>query len=318
MIDHRVAQVRSFNRTVTQMVGALQQDYLGRRRPLGEARLLFEIGGGGATASQLRTGLELDSGYLSRLLRSLERQGLVATKASASDRRVRSATLTAAGLAELEALNRGSDELAQSILDPLNEKQRDRLAAAMAEVERLLSASAVKITAAPATGAAAQYCLGEYYRELDGRFETGFDPRLSLVPSLDEFAPPRGVFLVAWLHGRPVGCGGLKPITAEAAYLKRMWIAPAARGLGLARRLLSALEDQAKSIGYSAVRLETNRSLIEAQQLYRSSGYVEVPPFNDERYAHHWFEKLLCQSSTPVQTGGRGYSHPRSEVPASP
>ena len=162
MIDHRVAQVRSFNRTVTQMVGALQQDYLGRRRPLGEARLLFEIGGGGATASQLRTGLELDSGYLSRLLRSLERQGLVATKASASDRRVRSATLTAAGLAELEALNRGSDELAQSILDPLNEKQRDRLAAAMAEVERLLSASAVKITAAPATGAAAQYCLGEY------------------------------------------------------------------------------------------------------------------------------------------------------------
>lgn len=293
MTDQLVDQVRSFNRTVTQTVGALQQDYLGRHRPLGESRLLFEIGKDGATASELRARLDLDSGYLSRLLRSLERQGMVLTKASTSDRRVRRAELTAAGLAELDALNRGSDELAQSILDPLNQKQRNRLSAAMAQVERLLSASIIKITAASASGAAAQYCLSEYYRELEARFEGGFDPELSLVPSLDEFAPPRGIFLVARMHGRPVGCGGLKPITAEAAYLKRMWIAPDARGLGLARRLLGALEDQAKLIGYSIVRLETNKSLTEAQQLYRSSGYVEVPPFNDEPYAHHWFEKGL-------------------------
>ena len=145
----------------------------------------------------------------------------------------------------------------------------------------------------PATSAAAQYCLGEYYRELAGRFDEGFDPGLSLVPSLDEFAPPRGTFLVARLRGEPIGCGGLKPMTADAAYLKRMWIAPEARGVGRARRLLAALEDKARAIGYRVVRLETNHALSEAQQLYRSSGYAEVPPFNDERYAHHWFEKAL-------------------------
>jgi len=155
------------------------------------------------------------------------------------------------------------------------------------------SQSAVAIAPEPATSAAAQYCLGEYYRELGDRFDGGFDPELSLSPSLDEFAPPRGIFLVARLHGELVGCGGLKPLSADAAYLKRMWIAPEARGLGLARRLLGALEEQARLAGYSLARLETNKTLVEAQQLYRSSGYCEVPPFNDEPYAHHWFEKAL-------------------------
>lgn len=152
---------------------------------------------------------------------------------------------------------------------------------------------AVTIAPEGAGGADAQYCLGEYYRELQERFDGGFDPELSLVPSLDEFAPPRGTFLLVRLNGEPVGCGGLKPISNEAAYLKRMWIAPSARGLGLARRLLSALEESARSKGYSIVRLETNKALFEAQQLYRSAGYAEVTPFNEERYAHHWFEKRL-------------------------
>jgi DNA-binding MarR family transcriptional regulator/GNAT superfamily N-acetyltransferase len=288
-----IEQVRSFNRTVTQTVGALQHDYLGRHRPLGESRLIFEIGSDGATAIELRARLGLDSGYLSRLLRSLERQGLVETLPLFDDGRVRHARLTSRGHAELDALNRGSNELAQSILDPLNERQRERLAAAMCEVERLLSAAAVAIAPEPATRATAQYCLGEYYRELGERFDSGFDPELSLVPSLAEFAPPRGTFLVARLHGQPVGCGGLKPISAKAAYLKRMWIAPSVRGLGLARRLLGALEECARAMGYSIVRLETNKALTEAQQLYRSSGYREVRAFNDEPYAHHWFEKAL-------------------------
>ena len=288
-----IEQIRSFNRTVTQRVGALQQDYLGRHRPLGESRLLFEIGRDGTTAGALRARLGLDSGYLSRLLRSLERQGLVETVPLAGDGRVRRAGLTTKGHVELDALNRGSDELARSILDPLDERQREHLAAAMFEVERLLSASAVAIAPEPATGEAAQYCLGEYYRELGERFDGGFDAELSLAPSLAQFAPPRGTFLVARLYAQPVGCGGLKPMSAKAAYLKRMWIAPSVRGLGLARRLLGALEQSARTMGYSIVRLETNKALTEAQELYRSSGYREVRPFNDEHYAHHWFEKAL-------------------------
>ena len=144
-----------------------------------------------------------------------------------------------------------------------------------------------------ATGAAAQHCLDLYYGELDQRFATGFDPAKSVLASLDEFAPPDGAFLVMRMDGEPVGCGGLTPLAEGAAYLKRMWIAPEARGLGLARRLLAALEDRARAIGYRVVRLETNRALVEAQKLYRSAGYTEVEPFNDEYYAHHWFEKAL-------------------------
>jgi DNA-binding MarR family transcriptional regulator len=266
MASVQIHRVRSFNRTVTQTIGVLQDDYLGRHRPLGESRLLFEIGQEGATASALRARLNLDSGYLSRLLRSLEHQQLVQTEPSAGDRRVRMATLTSAGLAELDALNRESDNLAQSILAPLNEKQRAKLVAAMTEVDRLLTASAVRIEDVLPDGADARFCLARYFEELEERFEGGFDPSQSLAPTHDEFVPPRGGFVVMRLHGELIGCGGFKPIPG-AAYIKRMWVARAARGLGLGRRLLHELETRARLAGYQMVRLETQRSLTEAQQL---------------------------------------------------
>lgn len=292
MSGEHIEQIRKFNRTVTQAIGALQDDYLGRHRPLGESRLLFEIGPGGATASELRARLDLDSGYLSRLLRSLERQGLAQSEPSPSDRRVREVSLTAAGLAELDSLNRDSDGLAQSILSRLNGEQRIRLVGAMVEVDRLLTASAVRIEEVSPSSRDAHDCLKQYFKELAERFEGGFDPALSLAPTLDGFAPPKGIFLVMRLHGEPVGCGGFMP-TPEAAYIKRMWVARSARGLGLGRRLLLELEDRARTAGYQMVRLETQKSLAEAQQLYRNAGYREVEPFNDEPYAHHWFEKSL-------------------------
>ena len=136
-------------------------------------------------------------------------------------------------------------------------------------------------------------CLSRYYEEIAERFEGGFDPAQSSAPTLDEFAPPTGTFVVVRLDGKLVGCGGFKRESADTAYLKRMWIAREARGLGLGRRLLCALEDRARALGCRKLRLETEKSLAEAQQLYRSSGYREVPRFNDELYAHHWFEKAL-------------------------
>src|SRR5215510_9193891 len=95
-----IRRVRSFNRTVTERVGALHDRFLGRRRPLAEARLLWEVGVRGADVRELRARLSLDSGYASRLLRSLERQRLVALEPSRADRRVRRVRLTAAGRAE--------------------------------------------------------------------------------------------------------------------------------------------------------------------------------------------------------------------------
>jgi len=286
-------QVRSFNRLVTQSVGALQDHYLSRRLPLGEARVLWEIGPEGCDVRTLRARLGLDSGYLSRLLRSLETAGFVRVRASTEDRRVRSATLTAAGRRERELLDRRSDELAQSLLAPLSESQRARLVTAMGEVERLLTAGLVRIDVVDPESPAALYCLGEYYSEIGRRFESGFDHTISLAATPEQLRPPAGLFVVAFLQGEPVGSGALKFHGRRPAELKRMWVAPQARGLGLGRRLLVELERIAAEHGVRTLRLETNKSLVEAISLYRSSGWREVDPFNDERYAHHWFEKRL-------------------------
>ena len=102
------------------------------------------------------------------------------------------------------------------------------------------------------------------------------------------------LLLVADLRGEPVGCGALKFHGDDPTELKRMWVAPSARGLASGRRLLAELERARRARTASrVVRLETNRALTEAIAMYRSAGYVEVPAFNDEPYADHWFEKRL-------------------------
>jgi DNA-binding MarR family transcriptional regulator/GNAT superfamily N-acetyltransferase len=288
-----VARVRSFNRTVTQRVGALQDEYLSRGRPLGASRVLWEIGDDATDVRELRARLDLDSGYLSRLLRSLERDGLVVVGADRDDKRVRTARLTAAGRAERDLLDRRSDELARSLLAPLSAEHRERLVEAMGVVERLLTAGLVEVAIEPPTTAAARFCLESYFAELNTRFDTGFDTALSISATPEDLAEPAGLLLVARLHGEPIGCGALKLRGDVPFYIKRMWVAPDARGLGVGRRILRELEDHARRRGAQVVHLETNKALREAASLYRSAGYVEVEPFNDEPYAHHWFEKRL-------------------------
>jgi DNA-binding MarR family transcriptional regulator/GNAT superfamily N-acetyltransferase len=277
---------------VTQRVGALHDEYLARGRPLGASRVLWEIGDG-ADLRTLRARLDLDSGYLSRLVRALEQDGLAVVEPAAGDRRVRTVRLTPAGDAERAELDRRSDELARDLVGPLSEAQRERLVEAMGVVERLLTAGLVVVGIEDPATAAARHCLGSYFAELDARFDTGFDPRRSISADAAELTEPAGLLLLARLHGEPIGCGALKLHGAEPAEIKRMWVAPAARGLGVARRILGELERHARERGAGAVRLETNRSLREATALYRSAGYAEVAPFNAEPYAHHWFEKRL-------------------------
>src|SRR5919112_1287094 len=204
-----VAQVRRFNRTVTQRVGALQDEFLGRGRPLGAARVLWEIGPDGRDVRTLRTDLGLDSGYLSRLLRSLEADSLITVEADPFDRRVRLARLTSNGLAEREALDRRSDEVAAALLTPLAPPQRDRLAAAMAEVERLLRAGMIEIAVTDPADPAARHCLGAYFAELDRRFDAGFEVDRSNAAPDDGMRPPAGILLVARLGAEPVRCGAL-------------------------------------------------------------------------------------------------------------
>jgi DNA-binding MarR family transcriptional regulator/GNAT superfamily N-acetyltransferase len=289
MID----QVRRFNRTVTQRVGALDDAFLARGRPLGQARLLWEIGAGGADVRDLRSRLDLDSGYVSRILQALAADGLVTIQPSADDARVRTARLTAAGLAERQTLDTLADQAAGSILAPLSPAQRGRLVSAMAEVERLMRASMVTIAPCDPELPAAGYCIRAYFDELAGRFDGGFDPARTIPATEAELTPPAGLLLVATLHDEPVGCGALRFRAGAVAEVKRMWVAPAVRGLGLGRRLLTELEARAVAAGADTARLETNGTLTEAIAMYRSAGYREVPAFNDEPYAQHWFSKRL-------------------------
>jgi DNA-binding MarR family transcriptional regulator len=288
--ESEIAVVRGFNRTVTQRIGALDDAYLARGRSLGQSRLLWEIGPGGAAVRDLRDRLGLDSGYLSRLLRGLEHAGLVTVARDGADARARTVRLTAAGEAERAELDRLSDALAGELLQPLDEGRRARLVAAMAEVDRLLTAVAVRIEECDARDPRADYALSEYAAELDRRFVGGF----ARPPGdADRLTPPAGLFLVAMLGDEPVGCGGLAFADGEPPLVKRVWVAPAARGLGLATRLMAELESRARAHGATAVRLDTNKVLTEAVALYRRLGYREVPAFHDDPYSHHWFEKAL-------------------------
>ncbi|MFI9079847.1 GNAT family N-acetyltransferase [Streptomyces sioyaensis] len=293
----QIKQVRRFNRTVTERVGVLHDHYLGLDRPIGEARLLWEIGGQGQDVRRLRERLGLDSGYVSRMLRSLEADGLVTVEPQPRDKRVRTVRLTDAGRTERAVLDGRSDELAGSLLEPLNTAQRARLVAAMAEVDRLLTAATVTLDALDPDHPDAQHCLRCYVSELQERFKTGFDPAQSLLPDAGELRSPHGLFLVARLHGEPVGCAGLKLPPGAPAEIKRMWVAPHVRGLGVARRILAELEAWAAQHGHDVVRLDTNRALTDAIALYHSCGFSEVAAFNDEPYAHHWFEKRIARPS---------------------
>jgi DNA-binding MarR family transcriptional regulator/GNAT superfamily N-acetyltransferase len=291
-----VSQVRRFNRIVTQRVGALDDRFLARDRPLGEARVLWELGDGERDVRSLRVQLGLDSGYMSRLLRSLEIGGMITVVRKASDHRVRLARLTAAGSAERALLDNRSDDLAAALLAPLSAAQRSRLVASMADVERLMTAGLVVIAPVDPADPRAEYCLRRYVDELNTRFETGWDPAQSISADVEELRRPAGLFVLATLHGNPIACAALKFHPGAPCELKRMWVSGSARGLGIGRRLLEEMEQHAVDGGASVVRLETNRTLVEAVALYRSAGYTEVPAFNDERYAHHWFEKHLSPS----------------------
>src|SRR5688572_24815698 len=173
MIAEHVAQVRRFNRLVTQRAGALDDHFLGRDRPLGESRLLYEIGPAGADVRDLRRRLGLDSGYVSRLVQALEEKGLVRLTRATADQRVRQVRLTAAGRREVREMNDRSDEAASALLDSLSPAQRTRLVAAMAEVHRLLQVAGLQIERVDPASPDARWCVAQYFAELDRRFESG-------------------------------------------------------------------------------------------------------------------------------------------------
>lgn len=162
----------------------------------------------------------------------------------------------------------------------------------MSEGERFLRAAALKIEITNPDSPEARACIEAYFHELQHRFEGGFDPALTVSANPEELTPPSGYFLLAWLDGEAVGCVALK-VNAGVGEIKRMWVAESARGLGVAQRILVAVESLAREVGVTTLQLDTNRRLTEARALYARNGYVERSPYNDNPYADHWFEKRL-------------------------
>ncbi len=286
------AVLRRFNRSYTQRIGALDESFLGLGLPLGGARLLFEIGAEVApTVHRLRARLGLDSGYLSRLLRSLEEQGLVTVEPDPADRRRRLVRLTARGRRTRQRLDDRSEQLAAGLLEPLSERQRIRLSEALATADLLVRAATVRLEEVDPTDPDARAAVQHYFDELDRRFETGFDPGAGDDPAL--YRPPHGTFVVARSDGDPVACGAVQPIADSTAEIKRMWVHDDWRGAGLGARMLRRLEDDARTAGYDVVRLDTNSVLTEAIAMYERAGYHSIERYNDNPYARCWFEKGL-------------------------
>lgn len=292
MLQDPAARIRRFNRAVTAEVGALDTSFLGRGRPLGAARVLWAISPEGTDVADIRESLRLDSGLMSRILRSLEREGLVTTEPAREDRRRRIARLTEAGHAEKTEYDRLNDALASRILTRAA-RDPDALLAAMDLVATILSRDRIAIAQADPDAPAPRACLAAYFQLLTERI-----PGVSAahVPDPDPdaalYRPPCGTFLLARSDGQPLACVALKHVDRRTGEVKRLWVAPPARGLGLARRLMAAVEQAARTLGKTRLILDTNENLTEAIALYQADGWSPIAPYSTFP-ATHWFAKDL-------------------------
>ncbi len=299
----QIDAIRRFNRAYTTRIGVLDESYLGTGRPLGPSRLLFEVAPTGSRVRHLRRTLDLDSGYVSRLLRQLEDDALITVGRDPEDGRQRIVRLTDDGRRERTKLDDRSQGVAARLIEPLPARQRHELTEALAIAERILRSAAVRFVAVDHRSDLARTALAHYFAELDERFHSGFDPgQANADHDADAMSPPDGTFVVVTSDESAIGCGGVQRLDDVTAEIKRMWIDREWRGLGLGARLLTRLEDESATLGRARVVLDTNGTLTEAIAMYERSGYHPIDRYNTNPYAHHWFAKDLAPDA-PM--GGR-------------
>jgi DNA-binding MarR family transcriptional regulator/predicted GNAT family acetyltransferase len=291
MLD-QIARLRRFNRAVTREVGALDTSFLGRGRPLGMARVLQLVRPEGTDVALIRDTLDLDSGLMSRFLRSLEREGLIETATDLADRRRRVARLTPTGEAEMAAYDAIGYDRAACLIARAGSRAGE-VVAAMDLIATLLNRDHLVIRPADPDAPEALFCLQSYFDELVARVDLVKPGTFTLPdPGADSYRPPQGRFLVAWSDDLPVGCVSLRPLEATTAEVKRLWVHDSARGQGLARRLMAAIEDEARAMGHRMLKLDTNSALSEAIALYRGSGWTDIAPYTGTP-ADTWLGKTL-------------------------
>ncbi|MGR3712585.1 MAG: bifunctional helix-turn-helix transcriptional regulator/GNAT family N-acetyltransferase [Shimia sp.] len=286
-----ITRIRRFNRAVVRETGVLDQSYLGRGRPLGPARVLHAIGPDGAELETVRHYLGLDKTLLSRFLKSLQDEGMLTLERDTTDGRKRIAQLTEAGRAEHTAYNALSDAQANAMLD--RHHKAEALLDAMDLIASALGQDEITFVTVDPRSPDALYCLHAYYAELDRRIAIGFDVTQSADPDATDMMAPRGTFILAMSDGLPLGCVGLKGTDKGYGEIKRLWISPAARGLGLAKRLMLKMEQSARDLDIPLLRLDTNSKLGEAVKLYETNGWTQIERFNDDPYPDVFFEKAV-------------------------
>ncbi len=278
MLD-AIARLRRFNRAVTREIGALDTSYLGRGRPLGAVRVLQLVSPAGTDLADIRKRLDLDTGLLSRLLRGLEDEGLVTLTTHPDDRRRRIASLTPAGQTEMQAYEALGHAKATQVLAHAGNRAPD-LIAAMDLIASVMLRDQVDIRDADPDDAAAQHLIAAYFRFLTENVPGVSAPMFTLpLPDAPNLRAPHGAFLVAWSDDMPVGCVSFRPLKTGIAEAKRLWVDPMARGQGLARHLMQAIEARARDAGFTRIVLDTNSALTDAIALYRSLGWADIPPY---------------------------------------
>ena len=284
-------RIRRFFRAVTTEVGALEDSFLGKGRPLGVARVLHAIGHYGGDVAGIRRELNMDKAILSRILKGLEDEGLLTLEPDTQDARRRVAILTKAGHSEWKDYDLLSNQQASDLLS--RSKAQQKVLEAMDLIASTFAAQRVELVECDPRSDHAVWCLGEYYAELERRFDRGFDVNLSRDPEASDMINPKGAFFVAMSDGVALGCVGLKGWGDEQAEIKRLWVSEAARGLGLATRLMDRCDAAARELGIKVLRLDTNSALPEAARLYEKLGWVEIERFNDDPYPDLFFEKWV-------------------------
>ena len=282
-----VGRLRRFNRLLTRRIGLVADRYLGSPLSFAQARLLYEVGLLAPLATHhLRRLLAVDPAALSRGLAALEARQLIRRHVDPGNRRNRIVEVTARGRTLLATLDRRADARVAAMIAGLAARDRRGLVEAVDQARRLLLRVVLRIERRADHDADVRAAQAAYLAEIARRFGRPLDPW-----NQGPLTPARSLLVVD--EGRPVGCGVLRDLAPGVGEIKRMWLHPDARGLGLGTRLLAALESAARYAGHHAVRLDTNESLREAIALYESAGYRRIARYNDNPDATRFYAKSL-------------------------
>ena len=282
-----VGRLRRFNRLLTRRIGLVADRYLGSPLSFAQARLLYEVGLLAPLATHhLRRLLAADPAALSRGLAALEARQLIRRHVDPGNRRNRIVEVTARGRTLLATLDRRADARVAAMIAGLAARDRRGLVEAVDQARRLLLRVVLRIERRGDDDADVRAAQAAYLAEIARRFGRPLD-----LWNQGALTPARSLLVVD--EGRPVGCGVLRDLAPGVGEIKRMWLHPDARGLGLGTRLLAALESAARHAGHQAVRLDTNEHLREAIALYESAGYRRIARYNDNPDATRFYAKSL-------------------------